>query len=122
MPQVLRILNHVDSNILQTLYTQLLQGGPVPTSCDFEETTRRLLEINEIISEGHGELYAQHLKNILHALEGEGSLDRRQVLEEAVETVLVYIRIGMNSHGRKTIAALELTDCWQLISPFGVGL
>lgn len=90
--QVLHILNQVDSNILHTLYTQLLQTGPLPSSHDFEETTRRLLEINDVICEGHGELYAQHLKNILHALEEEGPLDRRRVLEEVVETVLVRVR------------------------------
>ncbi len=54
----------------------------------------RLLEILDIICGDDGEAYAHQLRNALKAAEGEGPLNRRAVLQEAVEEMLTRIHGG----------------------------
>lgn len=52
------------------------------------EYTSRLLEVVELKSEGDGELYAQLIKELFLQIRIQS------VLESAVETILVYVRLG----------------------------
>ncbi len=73
---------------MESYYARALQGQlssePLP----------RLLEIADIISGDDGEAYAHQLKSILRAVEGNEPLNKRPVLQDAVEELLIRIHTG----------------------------
>ncbi|KAI0723998.1 ARM repeat-containing protein [Cerioporus squamosus] len=90
--QTLRTLWRVDQNIVEAYYARALQGELPSSSVNgTQDNLPRLLEILDIICGDDGEAYAHQLKNALKAAEGEGHLDRRVVLQEAVEEMLTRI-------------------------------
>ncbi|KAI0929134.1 hypothetical protein AcW1_006156 [Taiwanofungus camphoratus] len=93
--KTLRILEGVDHGIVETYYSQLLRGDSASASLQgSEDASKRLLEVTEVICGEDGEMYAQHVKNMLHTVEGAGPLDKRPVLQEAVEEVLRRVQNG----------------------------
>ncbi|GBE82098.1 hypothetical protein SCP_0404770 [Sparassis crispa] len=91
--KTLCILQRVDRGIVEAYYTQLLRGdSQTRIMQDPEEHSRRLLEIIQVICGEDGELYIQHIKSLLPVLEGSTPLNKRRVLQEAVEDVLVHVR------------------------------
>ncbi|KAI0362383.1 ARM repeat-containing protein [Trametes cingulata] len=96
--QTLRTLWRVDQAIVESYYARALQGELSPISSDgSEELLPRLLEILDIVSGDDGEAYAHQLKNVLKAVEGESPLNKRPVLQEAVEEILVRTHSGDSS-------------------------
>ncbi|TBU35735.1 ARM repeat-containing protein [Dichomitus squalens] len=90
--QTLRTLWRVDQNIVESYYARALQGDlPSSSVHGTEDHLPRLLEIVDIICGDDGEAYAIQLKNVLNAAEGDGPLNKRPVLQEAVEEMLARI-------------------------------
>lgn len=80
---------------MEGYYSRILQGDlQLSHMHNTDETCKRLLEIIEVISSGDSELYVQHVKNILQAVEGDTAMELRHVLQDTVEELLVYIRDG----------------------------
>lgn len=91
--KTLRILQRIDTAIVEGYYSRILQGDlQLSHMHNTDETCKRLLEIIEVISSGDSELYVQHVKNILQAVEGDTAMELRHVLQDTVEELLVYIR------------------------------
>lgn len=84
----MRTLWRVDQTIVESYYARALQGQLS------DEPLPRLLEIADIISGGDGEAYAHQLKSILRAVEGEEPPNKRPVLQDAVEELLIRIHTG----------------------------
>ncbi|KAI0372895.1 ARM repeat-containing protein [Pilatotrama ljubarskyi] len=96
--QTLRTLWRVDQAIVESYYARALQGElPTISEHGSEELLPRLLEILDITSGNDGESYAHQLKDVLKAIEGEGPLDKRPVLQEAVQEMLLRIHSGDSS-------------------------
>lgn len=91
--KTLRILQRIETAIVEGYYSRILQGDlQLSHMHNTDETCKRLLEIIEVISSGDSELYVQHVKNILQAVEGDTAMELRHVLQDTVEELLVYIR------------------------------
>ncbi|KAI0780693.1 ARM repeat-containing protein [Trametes elegans] len=94
--QTLRTLWNVDQTIVEGYYTRALQGElPIVAAHGFDELVLRLLELLDIMCGDDGEVYAHQLKVVLRSCEGDGPVNKRPVLQEAVEEVL----IRMHSRG-----------------------
>ena len=93
--QTLRTLWRVDQTIVESYYARTLQGDlPSLSSRGSEDNLTRLLEMLDIICGDDGEAYAQQLKTVLRAKEGDDSLSKRTVLPQAVEEMLVHMHAG----------------------------
>jgi hypothetical protein len=91
----LNVLTRIDSNIVEAYHNQSWQALPSDTSLhNRTEFACRLLEIREFQADGDGELYARQAKEIFLRLEPELDLEHQNVLESAVEMVLLRIRYG----------------------------
>ncbi|KAL1944674.1 hypothetical protein VTO73DRAFT_3104 [Trametes versicolor] len=101
--QTLRTLWRVDQTIVESYYARALQGQLS------DEPLPRLLEIADIISGGDGEAYAHQLKSILRAVEGEEPPNKRPVLQDAVEELLIRIHTGDSSWRSGCIGVLFTT-------------
>ena len=85
----------VDQSIVEGYYARTLQGDlPASSAQGTAGNLPHLLEILDIICEHDGEIYAHQLKNALKAAEGDGPMNRRVVLQEAVEEMLSRIHAG----------------------------
>ncbi|KAH9952123.1 ARM repeat-containing protein [Amylocystis lapponica] len=105
--KTLRILKRVDLTIVEGYYAKLIHGGlSSGVSPDSEEVPRRTLEIIEVICAEDGELYAHYVKDMLSSMEGDASLDKRQLIQEVVEEVLVHMRNGSTTFRSGFIGAL----------------
>ncbi|KAI0707595.1 ARM repeat-containing protein [Earliella scabrosa] len=90
--QTLRTLWHVDQGIVESYYARALQGDlPATPTQGTDDNLPRLLEILDIICGDNGEAYAHQLRHVLKTAEGDGPLNKRIVLQEAVEEMLVRI-------------------------------
>ncbi|KAH9901574.1 ARM repeat-containing protein [Cubamyces lactineus] len=108
--QTLRVLWRVDSSIVESYYARALQGElPLTSELGFDESLSRLLEIVDIICGEDGESYAHQLKNVLKAMEGEGPLNKRPVLQDAVEEALSRMHSGDSSWRTICIGVLFIT-------------
>ena len=88
----------VDRSIVEGYYVRTLQGDlPASSTRGTEDKLPRLLEILDIMCGDDGEAYAHQLKNALKAAEGDGPLNRRVVLQEAVEEMLSRVHGGVFS-------------------------
>ncbi|OJT09138.1 AP-4 complex subunit epsilon [Trametes pubescens] len=101
--QTLRTLWRVDQSIVESYYARALQGQLS------DEPLPRLLEIADIISGDDGEAYAHQLKSILRAIEGNVPLNKRPVLQDAVEELLIRIHTGDGSWRSGCIGVLFTT-------------
>ncbi|PCH37830.1 ARM repeat-containing protein [Wolfiporia cocos MD-104 SS10] len=117
--KVLRILQRVDGSITEGYYSRMLQGNVAPEVVDVDELSRRMLEVIETVCNGNGELYAQHVKNMLQTLEGDAGKGKRRVLQAAVEDILVYIRNASDSFKSSCVGALftNIIETERQISP-----
>ncbi|RDX56517.1 ARM repeat-containing protein [Lentinus brumalis] len=110
--QTLRTLWRVDQNIVEAYYARALQGELPSSSSSVHGTDDllpRLLEILDIICGDDGEAYTHQLRNALKAAEGEGPLNRRAVLQEAVEEMLTRIH-GADSAWRSGCIGVLFTS------------
>ncbi|RPD66372.1 ARM repeat-containing protein [Lentinus tigrinus ALCF2SS1-7] len=89
--QTLRTLWIVDQSIVQGYYARALQGDLPVSAHGTDDNLPRLLEILDIMCGDDGEAYAHQLKNALKVAEGDSPLNRRMVLQEAVEEMLTRI-------------------------------
>lgn len=97
----MRLLRRVDTSIVEAYYTRLLSSAAPPTSTDIEAVAHRLLELADVLSDTDGEAYAGHVIRVCDALEGQTSgpavpisLEKRPIVQEVVEGVLVKIHNG----------------------------
>ena len=97
----MRLLRRVDTSILEAYYTRLLSSAASSTSADIEVAAHRLLELADVLSDADGEAYAGHVIRVCDALEGQTSglavpipLEKRPIVQEAVEGVLVMVHNG----------------------------
>ena len=89
------MLWRVDSSIVESYYARALQGElPLTPELGSDESLSRLLEVVEIICGEDGESYAHQLKNVLKAMEGDGPLNKRPVLQDAVGETLSRMHSG----------------------------
>lgn len=89
------MLWRVDSSIVESYYARALQGElPLTSGLGSDESLSRLLEVVEIICGEDGESYAHQLKNVLKAMEGDGPLNKRPVLQDAVGETLSRMHSG----------------------------
>lgn len=70
---------------------------------DIEVAAHRLLELVDVLSDADGEVYAGHVISVCDALEGQPSgpavptpLDKRPIVQEVVEGVLVKVHNGQS--------------------------
>ncbi|KAI0333484.1 ARM repeat-containing protein, partial [Cubamyces sp. BRFM 1775] len=118
--QTLRVLWRVDSNIVESYYARALQGElPLTSELGFDESLSRLLEIVDIICGEDGESYAHQLRSVLKAMEGDGPLNKRPVLQDAVGETLSRMHSGDSSWRSGCIGVLfsTLTDPDSEIDP-----
>ena len=98
--ETVRTLWRVDQSIVEAYYARALQGDlPSSSSQGTEDALPRLLEILDVICGDNAEAYAQQVKFVLKAVEGEGPLNRRIVVQEAVEEILNRIHTGKQYFG-----------------------
>ncbi|OCH93386.1 ARM repeat-containing protein [Obba rivulosa] len=107
--KTLRILQRVDPGIVETYYTQMLNGDTASAVHDSDEITRRLFEIADVVSGEDGETYVRYMKNILQALEDTGPLEKRQVLAVAMEDILLHVRSAPPSFRDGYMGAMSAT-------------
>ncbi|KAJ8474319.1 hypothetical protein ONZ51_g7305 [Trametes cubensis] len=118
--QTLRVLWRVDSSIVESYYARALQGElPLTSELGSDESLSRLLEVVEIICGEDGESYAHQLKNVLKAMEGDGPLNKRPVLQDAVGETLSRMHSGDSTWRGGCIGVLfaTLTDPDSEIGP-----
>ncbi|KAI8989666.1 ARM repeat-containing protein [Trametes punicea] len=108
--QTLRTLWRVDQTIVESYYARALQGElPISSQQGSDEFLPRLLEILDVIAGDDGEAYAHQLKIVLKAVEGDGPLNKRPVLQEAVGEVLNRMHSGDSSWRSGCIGVLFTT-------------
>ncbi|KAH9857122.1 ARM repeat-containing protein [Lenzites betulinus] len=107
--QTLRTLWRVDQTIVESYYARALQGQLPNTDEGSEELLPRLLEVVEVAAGDDGESYAQQFKNVLRAIEGDGPMNQRPVLQEAVEELLGRIHTGNSTWKSGCIGVLFAT-------------
>ncbi|KAJ6593663.1 ARM repeat-containing protein [Mycena capillaripes] len=91
--KTLGILNSIDSNIVNSYYSQSLQTLPTDLNLKgISEYTTRLLEVAELQTEGDGELYARHLGELFTQMEARSPRYAQLVVESAVGMVLLHLR------------------------------
>ena len=84
---------------MESYYARALQGDlPSSSISGTEDHLPRLFEVLDIICGDDGETYALQLKNVLRAAEGDGPLNKRPVLQEAVEEILTRIHAGESTN------------------------
>ncbi|KAG1878094.1 armadillo-type protein [Suillus subalutaceus] len=91
----LRVLQAVDSSLVEAYSTQLLHNFPTGlTLSDKGEYVSRLLDVGELQHGNDGEQYASYLKDLFAVAEGDtqGRTEDMSVLEVGVEMILTYIR------------------------------
>ncbi|KAJ8592328.1 ARM repeat-containing protein [Rhizopogon salebrosus TDB-379] len=91
----LRVLQAVDSSLVEAYYTQLLHNLPIGSSLSNKsDYVSRLLDACELQCGNDGEQYASHLKDLFTIAEGEiqGRTEELPVLEAGVEMILSHIR------------------------------
>lgn len=77
----------------------MLQADPSSLGLrDSEETSRRIIEVIEVLCEEDGELYTHHLKDMVRSMEGDAPLYKRPILQEVMEGALVHMRNGESYH------------------------
>ncbi|TFK44520.1 armadillo-type protein [Crucibulum laeve] len=117
--KVLRVLNSVDSAILDTHYSQAVENIPPSLPLrDQNEYAGRLLEIIEIQSEQDGEQYARQVKHMLERLESAISMVNPPILETAVERILDHLR-AVDASFRLGCATTLLTMLTEPETPIG---
>ncbi|KDQ57667.1 hypothetical protein JAAARDRAFT_207161 [Jaapia argillacea MUCL 33604] len=92
--KTLRLLNSVDSNIVESYLSQVVQttSGITPLA-QKNEFAARVLEVIEVACQDDGERYARRLREFLCATEDETSAGSgAHVLEKVVEIVLLRVR------------------------------
>ena len=80
---------------MEAFYSRVLQGGLSFSSQDTEDHLPRLLEILDVICGHDGEVYAHQFKKALSTFEGTGPLNKRIVLQDVVEEILVRVHSGL---------------------------
>ncbi|KAG1760911.1 armadillo-type protein [Suillus occidentalis] len=91
----LRVLQAVDSSLVETYSTQLLHNFPAGlTLSDKGEYVSRLLDVGELQYRNDGEQYASYLKDLFSVAEGDtqGRTEDMSVLEVGVEMILTHIQ------------------------------
>ncbi|KIK40443.1 hypothetical protein CY34DRAFT_268454 [Suillus luteus UH-Slu-Lm8-n1] len=91
----LRVLQAVDSSLVETYSTQLLHNFPAGlTLSDKGEYVSRLLDVGELQHRNDGEQYASYLKDLFAVAEGDtqGRTEDMSVLEVGVEMILTHIQ------------------------------
>ncbi|KAH9945906.1 ARM repeat-containing protein [Epithele typhae] len=87
--QTMGILLRIDSNIVESYYVRALQGDlSSDPMMGTEHTLPRLFEILDVLCAGNGEAFAEQLKYVLKAAEGDVPINKRVVVQEAVEEML----------------------------------
>ncbi|EPS95437.1 hypothetical protein FOMPIDRAFT_1038502 [Fomitopsis schrenkii] len=111
--KTMRLLRRVDTSILGAYYTRLLSSVTSPPSMDIEVAAHRLLELVDVLSDADGEVYAGHVISVCDALEGQPSgpavptpLDKRPIVQEVVEGVLVKVHNATSEFKSGCIGAL----------------
>ncbi|OBZ69200.1 AP-3 complex subunit delta [Grifola frondosa] len=102
------IRGKVDSDPLSVVHRRLISGDSPTTSSSqgSEGNLNRLLEVLDVLHGENGETYAYHLKNILRSTEGEAPLNKRPILQDAVEEILTRMRIADSTFRSGCIGAL----------------
>ena len=85
--QTLRILLRVDRSIVEGYYEKIITN--IETDLG---SSRRCLQVAEVLSGGDGESYAQHLTHVLRVVKDDVS--HRHLLQDAVQMSLTHIRDG----------------------------
>lgn len=91
----LRVLQAVDSSLVETYSTQLLHNFPAGlTLSDKGEYVSRLLDVGELQYRNDGEQYASYLKDLFAVAEGDtqGRTEDMSILEVGVEMILTHIQ------------------------------
>ncbi|KAI0748602.1 ARM repeat-containing protein [Daedaleopsis nitida] len=117
--QTLRTLFHVDQAIVESYYARAIQGDLPSTSTQgSDDNLPRLLEILDVLCGDDGEAYAHQLKTVLKHAEGDGPVNRRPVLQEAVEEMLMRIHTA-DSTWRSTCIGVMFTSVIDAESELG---
>ena len=81
---------------METYYKQALEvDHTLATPEDLLESSKRLMEILDVLSSTDGEGYAHGLINIISSLASQLSSDTQMVLQNVVEEVLLSLREGI---------------------------
>ncbi|KAI0647300.1 ARM repeat-containing protein [Trametes meyenii] len=108
--QTLRTLWRVDEAIVESYYSRTLQRElPMTSEHGSDKLLSCLLEILDIITGDDGESYAHHFMNVLERIDGDEPLNRRPVLQGAVENLLERMHTECSSWRSGCIGVLFAT-------------
>jgi AP-4 complex subunit epsilon-1 len=117
--QTLRVLQAVDSSLVETYSTQLLHNFPAGlTLSDKGEYVSRLLDVGELQYRNDGEQYASYLKDLFAVAEGDtqGRTEDMSILEVGVEMILTHIQECMCNYCITDVALTAPVDITSRIS------